>query len=149
MARVGAHEDFVTPKLTLAQRRMIDEYADVRAAAAAWKPATNPHAARLAQLSAEIGRLADLQPADAEVLLAGFHFSVPVSMKRIRRTIKSLPALFARLGNEWVMKHCAPGLGDVDKVLEPAERAEYIDEARTLSRIIGEPVQAQAKRKAA
>jgi hypothetical protein len=128
---------------------MIDEYSDVRAAAAAWKPATNPHASRLFALEKEIARLADLQPPDAEVLLTGFHFSVPVGMKRIRRTIVNVSKLFARLGNDWVLKHCAPSLGDVDKVLEPAERSQYIAEERILSRIIGEPVQAQAKRRAA
>jgi len=134
----------ITPKLTPAQRKTIDEYAEVRASAAAWRPAVNPHAARLAELQKHVMDLADLQPADAEVLLVGRRFSVPVGMRRIKRTIINLQQLWNRLGKEWMLKHCAPSLGDLDKALEPEDRAHFIDEERTLSRIIGEPVQAIA-----
>jgi hypothetical protein len=137
------------PKLTPAQRKLIDEYAETRAKVAAWKPAVNPHAARLAALVVEITKLTDREPADEEVLLAGYHFSVPVGMKRIKRTIVRLKQLFRRLGSEWVEEHCQPNLGDLDKALAPEERSEFVEESRELSRIIGVPLAAQPKTKAA
>jgi hypothetical protein len=70
-------------------------------------------------------------------------------MKRLRRTVVNVPALFKRLGAAWVAKHCAPALGDLDKALDPAERAKFIQESRDLSRIVGEPVEATALSRAA
>ena len=104
---------------------------------------------QLAELQKQVMEIADGQPADQEVLLAGYRFTVPVGMKRIKRTIVNLPALFKRLGQPWVVKHCAPSLSDLDKALEPVERAKYLEESRELSRIVGEPVESPALSRAA
>lgn len=138
------------PKLTPPQRRLLDEYAELRAKVASWKPPANPDAARLAELSTQVLALADQQPADAEVLLVGNAFSVPVGMKRVKRSIVNLPKLFKRLGRAWVETHCQPSLGDLDKAeLTAEEKAEFVNESRELSRIIGTPAMALPKRKAA
>ena len=132
----------IAPKLTPAQRKAIDAYVAARASYSAWRPAVNPHAEALAEGEKLILDLTDKQDAKDEVLLVGYRFSVPVGPKRIRRTLIKIPALFKRLGKQWVQKHCAPSLGDFDKALEPDERALFVKEERVLSRIIGEPVQA-------
>lgn len=129
-----------SPKLTPAQRKLVDEYAEVREKVAAWQPAANPHAARLAELTKAIIEFTDEQPADEEVLLAGNRFRVPVGMKRVSREIVNLPKLFKRLGRAWVEEHCKPNLGDLDKALTPEERQPFIVESRSLSRIVGKPV---------
>jgi hypothetical protein len=134
----------ISPKLTPAQRKVIDAYVVERRDFGNWRPAANPFAARLADLQKQVTEMTDKVPADEEVLLVGYRFTVPIGMKRIRRTIVKLPALFKRLGQAWVLKHCIPSLGDLDKALEPAERAKFIEESRDLSRIIGEPVASSA-----
>jgi hypothetical protein len=139
----------IAPKLTPAQRKGIDAYVVARASYSAWQPAVNPHASAVADGQKLIAELTDEQAADEEVLLAGYRFSVPVSAKRIKRTIINVPALFKKLGQAWVLKHCAPSLGDFDKALEPDKRAPFVKEERVLSRIIGEPVQSVAISRAA
>lgn len=139
----------IKPKLSPKLKHLVDEYSDLIAKTAAWRPAVNPHLARLVEVTGEIVKLSDLQPADAELLFVGYNFVLPVGMRRIKRTIINLPKLFKRLGAEWVEAHCQPGLGELDKVLQVEERAEFIEESRELSRIIGRPVMAEAVRKAA
>jgi len=139
----------IAPKLTPGQRKAIDAYVVARASYSAWQPAVNPHASALAKGQKLIAELADEQNADEELILAGYRFSVPVSAKRIKRTLINIPALFTKLGKAWVQKHCAPSLGDFDKSVEPDERAPFVKEERVLSRIIGEPVQAVPMSKAA
>lgn len=138
-----------SPKLTPGMKRLVDEYAEVRQKVAAWRPPANPHAARLKELEGAIADLADKAPADEEVLLVGYHFVVPVGMRRVKRTIVEVAKLFKRLGMEWVYAHCQPNLGDVDKALSEDERKAFISESRELSRIIGTPVTAQVQSKAA
>lgn len=134
----------ITPKLSPSLRKLVDEYADTLNKVAAWKPAVNPDVARLAELSAQITQLTDTKPADEEIVLVGYRFQIPVGMKRIRRTIVRIPQLFRRLGMAWVQEHCAPSLGDLDKALTENERAQYVQESRALSRIIGKPVTTEA-----
>jgi len=139
----------IAPKLTAGQRKAIDAYVVARASYSAWQPAMNPHAGAVEDGEKLIAKLADAQAPEEEIILAGFRFSVPVSAKRIKRTLINIPALFKKLGKEWVLKHCAPSLGDFDKAVEPDEQAPFVKEERVLSRIIGEPVQSVPMSKAA
>jgi hypothetical protein len=139
----------IAPKLTPGQRKSIDAYVVARASYSAWQPSLNPHAQAVADGQQLIANLAEKEPAHEELILAGYRFSVPVSAKRIKRTLINIPALFKKLGKAWVEKRCAPSLGDFDKSVEPDERAPFVKEERVLSRIIGEPVQAVPMSKAA
>jgi hypothetical protein len=140
-----------TPKLTSAERKLVDEYSEMRGKASLWVPPVNPHAKRLAELEKQLVTITDKQPADADLVLCGSRYSVPVGPKRIKRTIENVGELFDRLAPEWIRMHCIPNLGDLDKVLKgftPEDRAKFISESRELSRTIGAPI-AQPKRSAA
>jgi len=139
----------IAPKLTAGQRKAIDAYVVARASYSAWQPAVNPHANAVAEGQRLIAELAGAEPAEEEVILAGFRFSVPVSARRTKRTFIDIPRLFRRMGHQWVHKYCVPSLSDFDRAIEPKERALYVKEERVLSRIIGEPVQAVPMSKAA
>lgn len=136
-------------KLDAVGRALIDEYGDVCLRVSAWCPVVNPDIARKSEIERLITQLTDRQPADEEVMLVGTRYSLQIGAKRVRRTVKNVAKLFATLGKAWVEKHCLPSLGDIDKALEPDERAPFIDEQRILSRIIGSPVVAQKKKNAA
>jgi hypothetical protein len=136
----------IIPKLTPAQRVLVDEYAEVRDRCLAWKPATNPHMARYFELSQVVLGWFEEQPADETLLATGNVYSIPVSARRRSRSLVNLPKLFKKLGMKWVLEHCRPSLTDIDRAPLPAEvLATFIVEARDGPRTLGEPVTAAKK----
>jgi hypothetical protein len=140
----------IIPKLTPAQRALVDEYAQVRDRCLGWKPATNPHMARYFELGQVVLGWFDGQPADEPILATGFSYSIPVSARRRSRSLINLPKLFKKLGMKWVLEHCRLSLTDIERAPLPAEvLATFIVEARDGPRTLGEPVAAVTKDKAA
>ena len=132
----------IVPKLTAEQRKLVDEFREVRARYLAFKPNVNPDAARYAVLEETIlGWFAGMK-GDEVILAKGDKFSVPISACERKRTIKNIPALLKRLGTAWVKEHFKPTLKDLTKALDEKELAKFVDETRTGPRTVGEPVAA-------
>jgi hypothetical protein len=130
----------IVPKLTPEQRRLVDEYVEVRAKCLAWRPAANPHVSRFAELQVAILAWFEKQDPEDQILAKGNKFSLPVGAKERKRTIVRIPELFRRLGMKWVAEHCKPALGALEKALPKDELAKYVEESRTGPRSLGEPV---------
>ena len=126
-------------KLTAEQRRLVDEFSEVRARVIAWRPAVNPDAARFAELNQQLVALAaNMDPAEATVL-KGYRFLVPVSACERKRTIVKIPALFRKLRAKWVAEHCKPTLTAIEKALSKEDLVRYVEESRSGPRSLGEP----------
>jgi len=139
----------IVPILTPARKALVDEYKRVRDKVEAWRPAVNPHAARHAEIEAEILSWVEDEAADQEILLVGNTVNVPISARRKRHTIIHLPQLFKKLGLKWISEHCKPTLGDLKKSpLPPQVLEKFIKETQDGGRTIGEPVVAQPNSKA-
>ena len=131
----------VEPKLSPDQRKLVDEYVEVREKCRAWRPEVNPNAARLAELQPLLIALAGSTDPERPLTLKGKKHVVPVSRCELRRTILRIPALFRRLGAKWVAEHCKPTLTALEKSpLSPEELASFIHQDRTGPRTLGEPV---------
>jgi hypothetical protein len=137
----------IEPKLNPDQRKLVDEYVEVRKHCAAWKPSVNPHAARLAQLEPLLTEMAGFNPVQAKetFVLRGDQFVVPLSARRLKRTILQIPKLFKLLGTKWVAEHCAPTLTDLEKSsLTEKQLKSFILEEQSGQRTLGEPAELAA-----
>ena len=141
----------IEPKLTPEQRKLIDEYVEVRARCQAWKPETNPHAARFEVLDELIPTWFSKLDAAEAILAHGNEFSVPFSACERKRKLKpkAIPALLKRLGTKWIQARFKPTFKDLEKTLTAEELAKYVTESRTGPRNPGEPVERQEQAKAA
>jgi len=141
----------IEPKLTPDQKKLVDEYTEVRAKCMAWKPAVNPDAARYAELQKELlswfeGEKGDERKAPA--LLKGTRFTVPVAARENKRTIIQIPKLLKRLGTKWIHENFKPTLKSIETVLTPVEMKKFVTEENSGPRTLGEPVSAVATKTA-
>jgi hypothetical protein len=127
-------------KLTAEQRRLVDEYTEVRARVMAWRPAVNPDAARFGELEAQLLAMAAGIEADQSAILKGNRSTVPVTECERKRTIIKIPSLFRLLGTGWVSENCKPTLKAIQKALTKEQLAKYVSESRSGPRTLGEPV---------
>ncbi len=126
--------------LTAEQKRLVDEYVEVREKWKSWQPPVNPHAARFAELKVRILGWFEKEPADVAFIAEGKSFKLPISARERKRTLKNLPALLRKLGQKWIAENCMPTLGAVEKAIPAEKLSLYIDEERSGPRNIGEPV---------
>ncbi|HLJ77864.1 MAG TPA: hypothetical protein VKT75_10660, partial [Acidobacteriaceae bacterium] len=126
--------------LTSEQRKLVDEYVQVRTQYRAWKPDVNPHTARFIELQQVLAGLGEVLNPEDSGILTGNKFVVPVSARERRRTIVRIPQLFRKLGGKWVAENCKPPLAALEKSLSEKDLAKFVEESRTGPRNLGEPV---------
>lgn len=132
-------------KLTPAQRADVDAYVEARARWKSWQPPVNPHAARYNELQVKILAWFEKESAEAAFIAEGVKYRLPVTMRKNKRTLKNIAALFRKLGQKWVAEHCEPTLDAVEHAIAEDKLDLYIDEERTGSRTLGEPVAMEQK----
>ena len=128
-------------KLTI--QDLVDEYVQTRAKVMAWEPPENPHEERFDELAAEILRRQEKEPAKEPIVLETPRCKLPISARKMVRSLLPLAAenLFKRWGQETYLKVCSPpALGMIDKLVPQADRGQYVKEAFTGARTIGEPI---------
>lgn len=128
-------------------KKLVDEYVDVRSRSNAFKPNVNPHLKRLGELEELLLKACDNQPAADRIVLKGNLYLVPVSPRHNESEIKSVAAVHQRLGLDWLLANCKITLGAVKKAItDKAERAKFIATTQTGDREIQEPVRIPEKR---
>lgn len=138
------------PHLTTEQKKLVDEYQQVRERCMAWKPNVNPDAARYQELQAAMLELCAAEAPDQAVVLEGNLYDLPISMRENRREIKDRHMLWRRIkrllgGTDKKMAGVYKiTLGQIDKILPSDEHEKFLIQERTGPREIQEPVKRQA-----
>ena len=135
------------PLTKLSERELVDEYVEFRFRVMAWEPPVNPHEARFDELAAEILRRQEKEPEKKTITLESPRFKLPISARKMVRSLlpNAVENLFKRWGQETYLKVCSPpALGTIDKLVPKVDRGQYVKEAFTGARTIGEPILKQA-----
>lgn len=133
----------LAPPIPAIDPALVDEYCDLREKMKAWRPALNPHAARFAELGSLILASADPLPANRPIVAAGARWTLPITARRIQRSVINLAGFFRVVGRDRYLELCSPTLASVEKEIPAEQRAKYIVEAQTGHRTLGEPVRAE------
>lgn len=130
-----------TPAKDLQLPQLVDEYTEVRSRCLAFKPNVNPDAERFAELEGEIlSRVAKEKPAK-RLVLEGELYRLPISPCESRTKLRSVTALFKKLGLRKFLQHCTVKLSAARHLGEDGKK--YLITKRTGPREIGEPVRKQ------
>lgn len=106
---------------------MIDEFAELDARVAAWKPAL----ARHKELRETITAWYDEMPADQAFEAKGNMFAIRISPRELQRKIVSMTKVKAKLGLKLFLDLCSFTLKNLDAHIPTAEQKHLVAQQRT------------------
>lgn len=121
--------------------RIVDEFAELGEKMAAWRPNVNPHAARFAELSAQILEFYENCPPQLPLIAEGIRYKLPITARQVKRWPINLMGFFRKIGRDAYLEMCQPTLADIEATIRDKEKRKlYIAEDQSGVRKLGRPV---------
>ena len=123
-----------------ARAAIVDEYGEISQKMAPWAPPLNPHAQRYTELQIQILSWYQNEPAEKKFIAEGARFKVPVTARKLHRTVVNIPKLLKIWGLKRIAELWEPPLNVIERELPKDKHSLYITEERTGTRALGAPV---------